>query len=340
MEPRAAARSAIGPLVVGLAAWCALGEMSVLTPDDPSLRVAIPAQWYWFPAAALAAGVVPGWRRRPLSATPALLATLPWWPVAMPALALVWSGAMAWFAILLAGIAAFVRVGSGADPSLAHRRSPFRPAIAAAALTVVVAVFAAWSLSPRLPGGDEPHYLIITQSLLQDGDIQIENNHTARDFAASTTRVTRRPTSRFADGTARSTPSTRPVHAVVVLPAFAAFGYRGAQATVVLLAAIASALMWYAGWLATGDRRAAWVAWLAVAGTPTFVIQSVTIFPDSIGMFISRRRRGVAAARGRTGHATSNVGPGRLVRPSCDPPLAPHAVCGAGGRTWRPGRRG
>ena len=183
MEPRAAARSAIGPLMVGLAAWCALGEMSVLTPDDPSIRLAVPAEWYWFPAAALAAALVPGWRQRPLTATPALLATLPWWPVAMPALALVWSGAMAWFAILLAGIAAFVRVGSGP-----HSPSPGRPsiqaAIAAAGLTVVVAMFASWSLSPRLPGGDEPHYLIITQSLLQDGDIQIENNHTARDFAA------------------------------------------------------------------------------------------------------------------------------------------------------------
>ena len=28
------------------------------------------------------------------------------------------------------------------------------------------------------PGGDEPHYLVIAHSLLADGDLQIENNHT------------------------------------------------------------------------------------------------------------------------------------------------------------------
>lgn len=27
------------------------------------------------------------------------------------------------------------------------------------------------------PGCDEPHYLVITQSLLHDGDLKIEGNH-------------------------------------------------------------------------------------------------------------------------------------------------------------------
>ena len=34
------------------------------------------------------------------------------------------------------------------------------------------------------PGGDEPHYLIITQSLLADGDLKIENNHSRRGLPA------------------------------------------------------------------------------------------------------------------------------------------------------------
>ena len=41
----------------------------------------------------------------------------------------------------------------------------------------------AWWLANILPGGDEPHYLIITQSLLKDRDLQIENNHARRDYA-------------------------------------------------------------------------------------------------------------------------------------------------------------
>ena len=54
----------------------------------------------------------------------------------------------------------------------------------AAVLTTLALVATAWALSPRLPGGDEPHYLIITQSLLEDGDLRIENNHQARDYAS------------------------------------------------------------------------------------------------------------------------------------------------------------
>jgi hypothetical protein len=257
--------------------------MSVLTPDEPSIRVVVPASWAWFPAIALAAALVPGWRRHPLTATPALLATIPWWPVGMPALGLVWTGAMAWVPIGLAGVAAIVRVHTS-TVSLATGRALASCALAAG-LTVIVSIFAAWSLSPRIPGGDEPHYLIITQSLLSDGDIQIENNHDARDFAAYYSGDAR-PDFKIRGRNGAIYSIHAPGTAVVVLPGFAIFGYRGAQATIVLLVACASALMWYAAWLATGNQRAAWVAWLAVAGTPTFVIQSVTIFPDSIGIFI------------------------------------------------------
>ena len=35
-----------------------------------------------------------------------------------------------------------------------------------------------------MPGGDEPHYLVITQSLLYDGDLKIENNHQRGDYRA------------------------------------------------------------------------------------------------------------------------------------------------------------
>src|SRR5947199_249206 len=42
----------------------------------------------------------------------------------------------------------------------------------------------AWAVAPRQPVGDEPHYLIITQSLLLDHDLQIENNHRRGDYRA------------------------------------------------------------------------------------------------------------------------------------------------------------
>ena len=32
------------------------------------------------------------------------------------------------------------------------------------------------------PSGDEPHYLVIAQSLWRDGDLKIENNHQRGDY--------------------------------------------------------------------------------------------------------------------------------------------------------------
>ena len=52
----------------------------------------------------------------------------------------------------------------------------------AATIALSCYLIAAWELSPRLPGGDEPHYLVISQSLLLDGDLRIENNHRRRDY--------------------------------------------------------------------------------------------------------------------------------------------------------------
>jgi hypothetical protein len=60
---------------------------------------------------------------------------------------------------------------------------PRRATVIAALLTGVIGLATLWSIGGRLPGGDEPHYLVITQSLLRDGDLRIENNHTQGDYA-------------------------------------------------------------------------------------------------------------------------------------------------------------
>src|SRR5262249_52214864 len=49
-----------------------------------------------------------------------------------------------------------------------------------------VAIFGAvaWRMTTTVqyPSGDEPHYLVITQSLLLDHDFKIENNHRRGDY--------------------------------------------------------------------------------------------------------------------------------------------------------------
>ncbi|RPJ78302.1 MAG: hypothetical protein EHM13_14830, partial [Acidobacteria bacterium] len=115
-------------------------------------------------------------------------AVLPWLPLPVPAGALLWAGPSAW--LVFGGVAAAIavtiaRAGRGATPTAARRLigSP-RAAWTAAALAAVVYGVTAAYLSPLFPGGDEPHYLVITQSLIEDGDIRIENNHEERDYLA------------------------------------------------------------------------------------------------------------------------------------------------------------
>jgi hypothetical protein len=267
--------------MVGLGAWCALGRLTPASPADASLRLAAPAPWGWLGLLVVAAALVPAWRRHPSRATPALLATVPWWPLPLPAIALVWTGPLAWLPILLAAVAAGPWAGerrSSGDVDASRGRVRGQTLLAGA-LALAALVAAAWTLAPRLPGGDEPHYLVITESLLRDGDLRIENNHAHRDYAAFFG-GTLAPDylARGKDGAIYSVHA--PGTSVLVLPAYRLFGYRGAQATIMLIAAMAGALLWYIGWLAAGDARAAWLAWAAIVLSPTFLIQGVTIFPD------------------------------------------------------------
>lgn len=153
-----------------------------------------------------------------------------------------------------------------------------RPLLAAPALLSTVA----WNVASHVPAGDEPHYLVITQSLLKDGDLRIENNHRQRDYAAyvggdlAPHYVTR---GRDAEIYSIHSPGTP----VLVLPAFALFGYRGAEVWLLLLAGLTGSLLWRIGWRATGDPSAAWFAWAAVAGSASFLLHSFAVFPDAPG---------------------------------------------------------
>ena len=268
--------------MIGLSVWCAAGTVAVLSSAGGSDRIVALAPWWIAVAATGLAALVPEWRRRPITTLPALLSTLPWWPVPLPPVALVWTGALAW-----APIGAALLVASGSRPlgwlsRACGADAPGRATGLAAAASLVIALAAAWAADPRVPGGDEPHYLVITQSLLKDGDLLIENNHIQRDYAA------------YFGGTINPDFLARgregriySVHApgvsALVLPAFAVFGFRGAQATLILLFAITGALMWRAAWRLTGETSAAWFAWAAVAGSTTMAVMSFMIFPDAPG---------------------------------------------------------
>ncbi|MDQ3070726.1 MAG: hypothetical protein M3R55_13475, partial [Acidobacteriota bacterium] len=190
-----------------------------------------------------------------------------------PIIALVWAAV----AVLGWGGALTHRVRGGGWAT-----SPNRATAAAFLIALATTSLAAWRVEPMIPGGDEPHYLIATQSLLTDRDLKIENNHARGDYYA------------YASGELHPQYLVRgrngeiyPVHApglpALAMPAFALGGYPGVVIFLLIVMALASALTWRLAWLATSDMRAAWFGWAAVAASATWVFQSFLVFPDALG---------------------------------------------------------
>ena len=272
----------VGALFMGASVWCAAGQVTVAAADAASVRLVAPASFWWFVLPALAALGVPASRPRPLWTAPALLSTMPWWPVVLPAACLIWTGPLAWFPIgvsVVLALASRRRDGAATGAPVGGVSSGATTAALAGVCTLACGAAVAVAVDERAPGGDEPHYLVITQSLLDDGDLRIENNHRAGDYTEYYA-GTLAPDfiQRGANGEIYSIHA--PGVSVLVAPAFALAGYRGAQATILMLSAVTGAFVWLIGWHATGSRAAAWFAWASVALSTTFLIQAGLVFPD------------------------------------------------------------
>ncbi|RPJ71091.1 MAG: hypothetical protein EHM24_13525 [Acidobacteria bacterium] len=240
---------------------------------------------WWVPvvvAVLLAAALLAAGRAAsalPLALTGVLL--LPWLPVPVPDAFLVWSGPLTWW--IWAGALAMVAARLLRGPASRLASMPARGAAgSAAAIAFLIYCGAAWQVSAVLPGGDEPHYLVITQSLLSDGDIQIENNHQRGDYRA------------YFEGTLRPDYLRRgqnrqiySIHApglsALVAPAFAAGGYPGVVVFLALVSAIGSLLVWLTAYRLTGSPPAAWFGWAAVTLTVPFFFHAFAVYPDATG---------------------------------------------------------
>jgi hypothetical protein len=319
---------ALASLVLGTALWVSMGVLDQLPIDGRMTRVALLPSWPVWLGLVLVASVllvavqaVIATRVRPadreahsfwalplLALVVLVVPFLPWvadrWPVwqvlAGPLRWLVWAAVgtqLAW----VAWQHGWLKAPRAVTPPLA---------VATALVWLAVCLASGWSAwrltsTTQFPTGDEPHYLVIAQSLWRDGDLKIENNHARGDyreyFPGS---LAPHYLTRGRDGEIYSIhPIGMPV---LMAPIYAAGGYPLVVFFFVLMAATAATLMWraHAAWL--GNVRAATFGWAAIVTSTPFLLNTLTIYPEipaalcvAIAFTVARRAPAPAPATGR-----------------------------------------
>ena len=293
MPPRRISLPALAAaLGAGCALWISGGALTIAGAGPDAPRVAVLPSLVWLTISlgiALLAVVVA--RQKAILLALSTLILLPWLPFRIPLAALAWTGPLRiWLWIVITvelGFAARREKGpylffgrilrSASDP----RRAPRL----VAALAFCAYLAGAWFVFPHLPAGDEPHYLVITQSLLEDHDLQIENNHRQEDYRVYYPGPLRPDFLRRGQNGAIYSIHA-PGVAVIVAPMFALGGYPAVIAALALLGACATALAWIAAWRVTGHVAASWFGWATVALSVPFFFQSFVVLPDGVGAAI------------------------------------------------------
>ena len=302
--------------LLGVSAWVSLGTQAVTNGATLARVAAFPPLWL-LPILAVSGVVAAIATRLAVSrAWPfciSLLLWLPYLPGSIPAAFLIWQGSieiLVWI-VIVAGV-----LGGAASGWPRRSRDlvtgPGRARLLAGVIVALCAVAGFTAVRGIIPNGDEPHYLAVTQCLLLDGDLRIENNYARGDYLSYFPgRLRPDYLQRGTDGQIYSVHA--PGISVAMLPAFALAGYIGAVSTVILSVALAASLTWEAAWLLSGTISAAWLGWAAVFLTTPFFFHSFAIYPDGpaallvmtallllvrleVGRDVSRRRIWIAGA--------------------------------------------
>jgi hypothetical protein len=135
---------------------------------------------------------------------------------------------------------------------------------------------------PAGPQGDEPHYLLIAESLIRDGDVDLKNQFEERAFSKFTS-------ARLEPHTAARSPKDKlyavhtPGLAALIAPGYTVLGYAGARAIVSLVVALAIGLLFFTTRALFGAAAANFVFLLAAFASP-LPIYANSVFPDSVAV--------------------------------------------------------
>ena len=157
--------------------------------------------------------------------------------------------------------------------------------LSVAALFLLLSIAYAFSIGMRASrgasiSGDEPFYLLTTQSLLQDGDLDLVNQYETRSYEAFFDHPDGlwKQSVPTADG--RLLSPHNPGLSVLLIPGFALGGLVGAQVQLLLMAAAAMALAFLLAERLTGRHGLCWAMALVVGLSATAFVYSTEVYPS------------------------------------------------------------
>jgi hypothetical protein len=159
------------------------------------------------------------------------------------------------------------------------------------AVLFLVFAGAGWHYAGRLQAsGDEPHYLLMAQSLWQERDLDLRDNYARQDFLDYTPGPLQ-PHYAAPRRDGRPYPAHSPGLPALLAPVYALGGRR---ACLVMMAALAAWLAREVRLLslqAASSEPAAWFAWLAAAGPPVFFysFHVYTEVPSALALALALR---------------------------------------------------
>ena len=213
-----------------------------------------------------------------LSFHPASARALPVLGLLRGPLGLLWAG-------LALAVAIHGFVTQSARPAL--RPSPLRLFAVSA---VLLALIGAHYTSRMQATGDEPHYLVMAQSLWREGDLDLRDNYARQDYHEFTPgSLTPHYGEPRADG--RPFPAHSPGLPLLLAPVYALGGRAACAVLLALLAAALAGETRRLALLATGDEAAALTAWAVVIGPPValYSFHTYTEVPSALAVALALR---------------------------------------------------
>ncbi len=270
--------------------------------------------------------------------------------------------ALAWGVVPIAF--SFVPAAAGALPVLALLRGPLGAAWAGLALGV--ALDAAFESPPRWMGrlrpaglfaasagllaligvhytsrmqatGDEPHYLVMAQSLWREGDLDLRDNYARQDYHEFTPGTLRAHYGQpRADG--RPFPAHSPGLPLLLAPVYALGGRALCAVLFALFAATLAEQVRRLALLATGSPQAALAAWAVAIGPPValYSFHTYTELPSALALALSLRLLLEDAGVGRAALAAGLVGALPWLHPKMIPAAAVLGALGLARLRGRP----